>query len=503
MNLAKRRLMAQLKNRAREGGAAESAEGLNDSGGSETGVDWRWLILGLGFLLSVGSWTLLSGQFVFGEGHAERPIPAFLAAYLLAWLLFVLAVLWLNGGRSPAIWFLLLVSVLARLVLFPSGLIQENDVYRYVLDGNALIRGQNPFQWSPGEIVSEARGSLRDSLESPGALQVLSRISYSYIPTVYPPAAQAAFAVGAWLGGWNWKGQRAVFLVLDLIVIALLVVLLRRTGNDPRWVLLYGWNPLVLKEITNSAHFDVLVALFLLLAVWALLENQRLHSGLRLALAGLFLALGVLGKIYPVILVPWALILIVRSGERPVRVLLFLCLIAGVVVAGWLPFLGIGWEALTEGFRAYAAQWRMNEGAFGLFDVLFHEEARAVAAAVIGIAAWIIPWHMLRRPTDERIVESAVWVLLVWFLLIPTPYPWYSVPLLALAVLSRRLTPLATIFAGAFCLYYLRFLVEYRGLGDGWWTAAKALEHSLLWGGVLWSLLRGRDVNVSNQAPDP
>jgi len=247
----------------------------------------------------------------------------------------------------------------------------------------------------------------------------------------------------------------------------------------------------------------VLVALFLLLAAGALLESQRLHSGWRLALAAVFLALGILGKIYPVILIPWALILLVRSRERPVRVLLFLCLVAGVVVAGWLPFLGIGWETLTKGFRAYAAQWRMNEGAFGLFDVLFQERARAVAAAAIGIAAWIIPWHMLRRPTEERIVESAVWVLLVWFLLIPTPYPWYAVPLLALAVLSRRLTPLVTIFAGALCLYYLRFLVEYRDLGDGWWTAAKALEHTLIWGGVLWSLLRGTEVAVSKPVPQP
>ncbi len=484
--------MTRAPNNTLTTGGEVPGRSLDGSDGFEARLDWRWFMLGLGLLLSVGTWTLLSGQFVFGEGHADRPIPAFLAAYLLAWLVFALGFLRLNRGRFPPFWFIVLVSVLARLILFPSGLIQENDVYRYVLDGNALIRGQNPFEWSPGEIVSEAEGSLRESLESPDALLALSRISYSYIPTVYPPAAQAAFAVGAWIGRWNWKGQRAVFLVLDLIVMGLLVGLLRRFERSSHRVLLYGWNPLVLKEITNSAHFDVLVAVFLLLSIWALLKNLRKSSQLWTALAAAFMALGVLGKIYPVILLPWALILMVRSGERPWRVLMFLVLVWGVVVAGWLPFLGIGWESLTEGFRAYASQWRMNEGVFSLFDYLFQGHARTAAAAVIGMGAWIIPWLILRRPTEERVVESAVWVLLTWFLLIPTPYPWYSVPLLALATLSRRLAPLVTVFAGALCLYYLRFLVEYRHLADAWWVAARTVEHSILWGGVLWTLLRCR-----------
>ena len=109
---------------------------------------------------------------------------------------------------SKFVW-IIFISITARVILVPSNLIQENDVYRYVLDGQVLLNGENPYRYSP-LLISELseRSSLRKELEKPEALTVLSRISYPEIPTLYPPMAQVIFAVGTHISGWNWMGQR-------------------------------------------------------------------------------------------------------------------------------------------------------------------------------------------------------------------------------------------------------------------------------------------------------
>ena len=107
-----------------------------------------WLIAGTGLLLSCLGWTLLSYQFEFGQGHADRPIIGFLGLFLLAWVSFLAGIVLLarkDPGPKTLI-LIVVVGLLARVVLIPSNLIQENDVYRYVLDGQVLLHGANPYQ---------------------------------------------------------------------------------------------------------------------------------------------------------------------------------------------------------------------------------------------------------------------------------------------------------------------------------------------------------------------
>ena len=62
----------------------------------------------------------------------------------------------------------------------------------------------------------------------------------------------------------------------------------------------------------------------------------------------------------------------------------------------------------------------------------------------------------------------------------------FSAPSLATVILS-----------GVFGLYYLGFFFEYHGYPGSWWTAAKAVEHGLVWAvlsiqAVRFSVSRGR-----------
>src|SRR5687768_81156 len=70
------------------------------------------------------------------------------------------------------------------LVIAPSVL--SEDVYRYVWDGRVLRHGISPYRYAPDD---PALAALRD--------EGWRRINNPEIPTIYPPLAQALFAVAA------------------------------------------------------------------------------------------------------------------------------------------------------------------------------------------------------------------------------------------------------------------------------------------------------------------
>ena len=445
-----------------------------------TELDWKWLSIGILLVGGVAYWTLLSGSFVYGESHEQRPIIEFLVSYGIVWAAFASAVFLVSRGRSAPLWWILTVAFLARAILLPSNLIQENDVYRYVLDGKVLLHGENPFEYAPLVLPGYATGELAADLETPEAQTVLDRVGYPWIPTIYPPVAQLAFAAGSFLGGWSWLGQRAVFTLVDAVLILLLLLLLKRQGRPPAWVVLYAWNPLPLKEIVNSAHFDILVALFVLLLAFSL---HRFGAGIVLSApaAGVFLALAVLTKLYPVILLP-ACLTVFRHVSR--AGFWFVASFGATCLLCLLAFTGVGWERLIAGLSAYAESWRMNEGVFSLVD-LASDEPRLVTALVLGSRAVLLPLSIERHA--ERPESAFFWILLLWFLLIPTPYPWYAVPVLALGVVYARSAPVVTVMSGVLSLYYLSFYFEYRESPGAYWGATKAIEHALIWFVLLWT----------------
>ena len=451
-------------------------------------LDWIWISCGAVLLGSVGAWSLLSHSFVYGQGYADRPIITFLLLYGLAWGAFAIAARRLSLGERPGLRGIVLVALTARLLLLPSSLIQENDVYRYVLDGEVLLHGENPYRFAPLEVAGRTEFIPDAGLDSPQAEVVLSRIGYPEIPTVYPPASQVSFALGALLAGWHWQGQRWVFGALDLLVLYLIVVLLRASGRPSQWVLLYGWNPLILKEVSNSTHVDVLAAVFILMALWMSYRYQGDPTTRAAALSGAMLGIAVLAKLYPLILLPALCVVLYRKqgGWRHCAAGILGC--GAVVAAGYAPFLNIGWRNLTRGLHIFAELWKMNEGAFGLLQATV-PEARVVAGLIVATIAILIP--VLRQDSaPDRVVRDVFWVLLCWFLFIPTPFPWYAVSLVAAASVSAEDRPILLTLSGCLALYYLSFFYQYRDYSAIWWPVTRTVEHLAIWGAVVWVMLR-------------
>jgi hypothetical protein len=382
----------------------------------------------------------LSFRFVVGdvEGYTRRPILLVLGLLGAAFVCYLLAV-WTVGRsgtrQSSGEWrgtalktvLLLIFAATFRLVHLFGDPIQEIDIYRYLWDGQVSATAINPYRYSPNEAAVEmgyrvqplpqpplrvgegAGGEVEDEwvwvgrienpsygdrllniVSHPAGFEIFWTVDHRAVRTIYPPLAQGVFGVAAMLtpADFSVRGHmlvmRVILLFFDLGVIGLLLLLLRECGKSPLWCLAYAWCPLVLKEVANSGHMDVIAVFFTVLTAYILVRAERRKiggleewMGGRMALlAGTAYAAAILSKLYPLVLLP----IIVRQCWQVGRgravlsfVLAALILVAGVYLAVWPHAEPVDGSGVTpfSGVKVFVAEWEMN-------DLIFHQLYRLV-----------------------------------------------------------------------------------------------------------------------------
>lgn len=441
------------------------------------------LVSGFGLVLVWSAIACLSRQFVYGEGHAERPIVAFVCLYLAAWGIFAFA--WRTVGQAsqrhrllPTI---LLIGLVLRAVMFATNPIQESDFYRYIWDGQMVAHQQHPFSHAPAEQTPGlyAAGDTRQA-----AQLVHERINHPQVKTIYPTVAQVVFGVNAYLWGWHPYGFRLTFLVADLALLAVLLALLRQRGLPSAWILAYAWCPLVLKEFTNSMHLDVVCALFLG-GMLLLLERRPWWAAACLAGA-------VLVKITPVVLLPLIVGWLWRTQSRR-KAAEFTALFALLVACG-LAWMLVGVRGATEGLQQFSRDWIMNDSIYELVLIVLKSKA-ATKTVLFGSYAVIVTALAWRMDHFDRLVRTSLFALMALFLISPVGNPWYLGWLLPFWVLVRdRLTLLLMAMTS---LYYFNFLVSYWDLSSRHYALLQTVEYVPVYLYLLW----GWGQRARNKAP--
>ena len=382
------------------------------------------------------------------------------------------------------------IGLVMRLIYFASEPIREIDFLRYLWDAGAVQAGLNPFAVGPGEAISGQAGPEWSALvgQSRGVAQ---GISYGLLATIYPPVAQVAFWIAHLIDPWGITGLRIVFLAAELGGIGLLILLLRELGRSPAWVAIYWWNPLIAKEIINSAHMDALL-------VPALAGALLLAVRARPILAGVALAVAAGVKVWPLVLAP---ILIWQGKWRTwmsagIVTVLVTVLIATPMILGRLDG--------NSGLVAYAGGWERNHALFGalrrMLEPLLYDDAagvfianpnsvaRVIVLICLAVLSIVLGWRMRDR---ARIPAAALAVSALLLLLSPTAYPWYYVWVLPFlcVVPVRGLMLLGVLLP----FYYLRF-----DMAD--WGNAHLFDRYIVWlefGPVIallaYDFIRGRE----------
>jgi len=372
---------------------------------------------------------LLSGALWLTSLHAARATRV--KPSQLTWILFVGLALRIATSFSPPAY--------------------EDDFYRYLWDGAVTAHALNPYAEAPETVDEAARHADVYTALREDAGTVHERINHPWLKTIYPPVTQAAFAIAHWMAPWSLTSWRLVLGVADLVALGLLAVLLRRLGLPLAWIVTYWWNPLLVKEIYNSCHMDVLTLPFLLGSVLLFMRDRHV-----LAVAMLALSTGT--KLWPVMLLP----LFLRPLLNRPRTLAASLILFGVIVAACALPVAMGGLTDDSGFVRYAARWEMNDGLYMLVlwcaqllpgDLAAHTVARGVIFGLLSVLALALAWRPVQ--SGGSLCGRALFIVAAIFLFSPTQFPWYYTWLIVFLVPRPRFSLL--LMGALLPIYYLRF----------------------------------------------
>ncbi len=439
------------------------------------------VVTGTLLLLCVGGITIISRWFPYGPGHNHGPVGWFLAVYAAAWMVYLVAVWRLGRLPGRAVSMIFAFAIAMRLLLLFSNPILEDDFYRYIWDGHVVLAGLSPFAAAPEYIDIESVEPDPD--KHAAARFVHEKINFPWVKTIYPPAAQVVFAAEALVFGWLPSGFKYTCFAIELLVLWLMWRVVRGLKLAPPTILIYAWNPLLLKEINNSHHIDIVCTMLLTLFVLALVRQRG-------CIAMLMLMLAAFVKLTPVLLVPLLLAYLWRTGKRrQVAWNGFICVCLGVIGVA-LCHVGAQTDPFS-GFKTFAGGWEMNASLFPLGRALL-ESAGAAPGAAARMAKLILFGGLclfilcgVRKVRDlPSLWRWCAWMLVILFLISPVGNPWYLVWLLPFLLVTRHPVVVALMFVTI--LYYLSLVTVDRNASDQVYYGIAAIEYTLF----LWFLVR-------------
>lgn len=316
--------------------------------------------------------------------------------------------------EQPTVREVLLLAILFRLILFPLLPSLSDDGYRYIWDGMLQIDGLNPYLFRPDS----------PALQSFHGLDIYARLNSQEYFSVYPPLSQLIFRLAAWVFPHDWEWG---FLFIKLIVTGIEVggLFLLSTLVEPRKLVLYAWNPLVVVEVAGQGHLEGIAAAALIATVWAV-KREKPHA----AAAAITGAVWV--KLYPVLLVPFVLR---RIGWRFVWIPLVL---SAAVIA---PYAAPGLiDHVASSLDLYVRLFEFNAGPYLLLKWLGylligikgleHVLGPAMAAAFVIL---VIRRFVAKSADVSELSSDMAFVLGGYLVFATTVHPWYLVPILAFA----------------------------------------------------------------------
>ena len=303
-------------------------------------------------------------------------------------------------------------AVAFRLMLLAQPPLLSDDIYRYVWDGRVVNAGFNPLSHVPAD---PELAFLRDEAIYP----LVDKKDYAV--TIYPPMAQAVFALVTFLSGGLYAMKLAM-LAFEALAVAAMWSLLRRLGKNPLLVVAYLWHPAPIWEIANNGHVDaVMMALLLAAFAWGAPQGWRFARGQPYR-AGALMALAALAKPYG------ALWLAAIWKPFDVRLPLFVLAVATLC---YLPFASAG-TGIFGFLGTYLHEQGLDTGNGFYFVGLFSgfgaqaaiRNGYLASAALLLLAMAVLLARRPDRTIKMRLHEAQALTLTFLFVLSPV-YPWY------------------------------------------------------------------------------
>lgn len=445
-----------------------------------------FIIAGLILIGAVVGINLISSDFDKQINIIDQPVIEFVSLYIVTGLVYFIYIYRIKNFRpkikNVIIW-IFIIGIIARLVMILSVPILEVDFYRYMWDGAVTVSGSNPYKYSPKNLLNDNNNASKELKEL--ALKnenILKRINHPELKTSYPLVAQAVFAITNLIKPFSLSAWKFVLLFIDIIIFILIYILLKKLKLPESNLIIYWWNPILIKEVFNSGHMDVLVFPFLLGSMLLYLSNRYLFS-----FTTLTAAVGI--KLWPVLLFPVFIRKFISDWKKLLQYFLIFSVLSILIL---LP-LFISYFDTGSGIEAYSRSWQNNESFFRIVLAIsefilpligYHPgHGQSVSRIIVGILAIILVLYLIRNKIKNELdyFRIGLAIIAITFFISPTQFPWYYIWMLPfLTFIPYKPLLLLTVLMP---LYYLRYYYEPRGEYDFYYQYIVWLEYlpALVW----------------------
>jgi len=319
-------------------------------------------------------------------------------------------------------------GILFRLLLFLLIPNLSEDVYRFLWDGQLWWEGIDAYAFLPSEIAKE-------NILDPELFAQLNSPNYY---SIYPPLNQLIFAIGAIFENTNFEiiGIRFFIILAEFGTLILLPKILIQYGKDPKFLLLYAFNPLVILELSGNLHFEAFVILFLLWTIYEFEKKRNNKSAIALGLAISF-------KLVPLILL--ASFFRKLNLRQYIKFILIASLVAFISV---LPVLfSDALKGISTSTSLYFKNFEFNASLYYLIReigfVVKGYNIIATAGPLMGVLAFsgMVIFNILAS-SKMKLMERMLWTYMIYFLFATTVHPWYVLPILVLGIFSEYKFPI-------------------------------------------------------------
>lgn len=406
---------------------------------------------------------------------------------------------------------LVAIGIVLRLLFIIALPNLSQDYYRFLWDGRLIAQGLNPYLHTPDQWVALGSLPIAQSNELLDGMGALSARHYSN----YPPVNQLFFWLSGLLSGKSILGG---VIILRLFIIAAdvgilligrkLLVLMNLPKHQIFW---YFLNPFILIELTGNLHFEGVMLVFFLVALYLLHRERYLWSSI-------FIGLSISVKLVPLLLLPlFYQILISKTPNstkidsrlshlirKPkasfLRLFIFYIIVLTTFVLTFIPF---STPELINHFSSTIALWfekfEFNASIYYIIRYIGFQTKGFNIIATAGqelpkyVIAFLLLLTFLRKNNSTlRLFPVLLFGISIYFLLSTTIHPWYIATPLLLSVFTKY--QYAIVWSAVVMLSYSAYKID--SVNENLWLVA--IEYVVLIGYFIYELTikKSKQVNL-------
>jgi len=327
---------------------------------------------------------------------------------------------------------LLWISMGFRLLFIIAIPCLSDDYFRFLWDGKLFIHGFNPYLTIPSEIIN-TNIAKTTGLNNTLFLGLNSPNYYS----VYPPINQLLFAIGAYFSKHSLLAGiialRIPIIIAEFFTIKYikkLLVILKLPQNNVLW---YALNPLVIIELSGNLHYEGMMLLCLIIAIYWLLQHKW-------AGAAIWWAMAISIKLIPILFLP---ILIKRLGWA--KSIWFYIITTLALTFTFLPFLDTQLiHHIATSIDLYFRTFEFNASIYYIVRWFGYQKVGydiiQTAGPIMSVITFvlIILVYFIKNNSWHDSFKKMLFAYTIYLLMASIVHPWYVINLVVLSVFIKN-----------------------------------------------------------------